>query len=384
MKVIYICSLETRTFFEQMSLLIALPRQGVSSLDVIIPYYPTGTMERVNVSSNSPNVIATAETMSHMLSCIPITKNGPADIHIIDLHTLQNRFYFGDNIRIHMDTAMNLLKDIITDDVVIAFPDDGAEKRFGDEFDRNPVIICGKVRKGDSRVITVQREIRIPKDKSKRSKKVVIVDDMCQSGGTINECRKALVDYGFEEIFVFVAHGVFPNESYKHFMKGGKYEGITKFFVTNSIPKSTDRLKGLNPFEVIDLASDKFTKDIMPCSRDIRTVYVSSTTDVKLKAVKDAFELTFPNDFVRVFSVNVRSGVPEQPVGTKQTLEGARIRHLRAKAHLDSKNIKYDFLISIESGVKFCDSIIDCPNIYPYGDFNVIINNTYECICKPQ
>ena len=43
----------------------------------------------------------------------------------------------------------------IKDKVAIAFPDNGAYKRFGKLFKNYPIVVCGKVRKGKERVVTI-------------------------------------------------------------------------------------------------------------------------------------------------------------------------------------------------------------------------------------
>ncbi len=53
-------------------------------------YYPTGTMERVEIEGQ----VATAHTMAMMFSSIPPSRSGPVDIFIVDIHALQERFYF--------------------------------------------------------------------------------------------------------------------------------------------------------------------------------------------------------------------------------------------------------------------------------------------------
>eukprot|EP00624_Nannochloropsis_granulata_P002807 evm.model.NODE_24274_length_29257_cov_20.527943.5 len=69
----------------------------------------------------------------------------------------------------------------------IAFPDDGASKRFAHMFAplQLEMVTCGKTRDGDKRVITVQ-------DGNPDGKKVLIVDDLVQTGGTLYECGVAL------------------------------------------------------------------------------------------------------------------------------------------------------------------------------------------------
>ena len=84
-------------------------------------------------------------------------------------------------------------------------------------------------------------------------KRVVIVDDLVQSGGTLYECAVALKAAGAAGVSAFVAHGVFPNSCWENFLDGGSKAVFEKFWVTNSIPTTTDNIPEGGCFEVIDL-----------------------------------------------------------------------------------------------------------------------------------
>ncbi|KAK3233153.1 hypothetical protein CYMTET_56533 [Cymbomonas tetramitiformis] len=71
-----------------------------------------------------------------------------------------------------------------------------------------------KVKSGDKRKVTIM-------DGDVLGKKIVIVDDLVQSGGTLFECGKALMEQGANSVAAFVAHAVFPNDSWKRFITGG-------------------------------------------------------------------------------------------------------------------------------------------------------------------
>ena len=139
----------------------------------------------------------------------------------------------------------------------MAFPDDGAAKRFKHMFNSDvyEIIVCGKVRDGDNRVVTVQ-------DGNVDGKKVVIVDDLVQTGGTLYECGAKLLDLGAASVSAFVAHGVFPREAWKRFARGGDHDVFDTFYVTNSIPTTTDKLPANDVFEVIDL-TDRLVGDLL-------------------------------------------------------------------------------------------------------------------------
>lgn len=94
-KIVFFLSLyDTGLLFQQLSMLMVLPRQFIDTLDIYIAYFSVGTMERVD----KEGMLATAETMAKIISsCIETTKNGKATIHIWDIHALPIRFYFNTN-----------------------------------------------------------------------------------------------------------------------------------------------------------------------------------------------------------------------------------------------------------------------------------------------
>jgi phosphoribosylpyrophosphate synthetase len=57
-------------------------------------------------------------------------------LHTFDIHALQERFFFdSQRINAELHTAMSLIKEKIPKDSVIVFPDEGAQKRFGLDFE---------------------------------------------------------------------------------------------------------------------------------------------------------------------------------------------------------------------------------------------------------
>ena len=157
--VLFLASLHNpQTIFEQISLLYHIPKYLCRSLKVFLPYFPTGTMERIQIQGE----IATAYSLAQMLSAIPLTRTGPCEVVIFDIHALQNQFYFSSNIIVRLESTIDLLfqelKDRTDENFAIAFPDDGAHKRFGSLFDGKnyPIIICSKIREGDKRITQIK------------------------------------------------------------------------------------------------------------------------------------------------------------------------------------------------------------------------------------
>ena len=247
--VIYLASFHNpQTIFEQISILYHLPKYLCRSLKVLLPYFPTGTMERIQIQGE----IATAFSLAQMLSSIPLTRSGPAEVVILDIHALQNQFYFSTNIIVRLESTVDLLFNELktkNERFAIAFPDDGAHKRFDPLFkEKNfPVLICSKIREGDKRITTI-------KEGDPNGFHCLIVDDLVQSGGTLLECAQALLNEGATKVSAFVGHGIFPRESWKKFLHDENPKvRFDTFFVTNTFP-NVQNLVDRPPFRVLSIA----------------------------------------------------------------------------------------------------------------------------------
>lgn len=236
----------------QFSVLIMLLQSFIESLTIVLPFYPVGTNERVDREGN----VATANTYSMLLSNLP-NAGKPIRLMIYDIHALQERFYFHGSTCPSLHTSVPLLFPKMKEQGItcVVFPDDGAAKRFKPMFKDYDIVVCGKVRDGNKRIVRIQ-------DGEPTGKHVVIVDDLVQTGGTLYECAVALRSHGAVSVSAFVAHGVFPNDCWQSFCKGGTKGGVfAKFWLTNSIPSMTCKLPADDGFEILDLTS-QIVKDL--------------------------------------------------------------------------------------------------------------------------
>lgn len=229
----------------QLGVIYAIPRYGARSLKIVLPFFPTATMERVD----SAGQIATAMTLARVLSATPLTKTGPAEIHFCDPHSPDLRFYFGDTVLPKPFTAMSYAKKVLEsfENPAVVFPDEGARKRFSKDFAGYDIITCGKHREGDSRRVTVIEGLS-------RGKDCLIVDDLIQTGGTLLQCREALRLKGARSIGCFATHGVFSNDSWKKFTP----EDWSGVWLTDSCPITARAVEHIKPFHVLSIA------DILP------------------------------------------------------------------------------------------------------------------------
>lgn len=240
--VVFLASLDSpEEIFRQLAVIYEIPRYVVRSFKLILPYFPVGTMERVDVEGE----IATAATLARMLSKIPHSVGGPTQIVVYDIHAPQERFYFSDTVVPRLETAVPLLHRRLrnVENVAVAFPDEGAVKRFGKSFQDYETIICQKVRRGKERIVSI-------KEGDPSGKHVIIVDDLVMSGGTLRQCARALGDSGADRVSAYITHGVFPKDSWKTFLDAG----FAHIWLTDSCPQTASVLEGRKPFEILSLA----------------------------------------------------------------------------------------------------------------------------------
>jgi ribose-phosphate pyrophosphokinase len=236
--------------FKQIGVLSAFWFYQAKTLTIILPFFPTATMERVEEYGQ----IATAKTLARQLSSIPACYGGFPRLLIFDPHTQDLPFYFERNSLIveplsAMPLAVKGLERIATP--AVAFPDSGSWKRFGKNFADFPTIICDKVRgEGGKRIVTI-------KEGDPRDKQVLIVDDLTRTGGTLEECRAALVAAGAYAVSAFVTHGAFNEGAWKKLSYAGERddsEHFLDFVTTDSCPIQAEQIRGHKPFKVLSLA----------------------------------------------------------------------------------------------------------------------------------
>jgi phosphoribosylpyrophosphate synthetase len=213
-------------------------------------------MERVDNEGQVP----TAKTLAHMLSVIPMAARGPVQLVMFDIHALQERFYFSHQVIPRLLSAIPLLIQTLKSqaeerNLRIAFPDEGAYKRFHCLFPQQwPTITCIKVRDGDKRVVRI-------KEGDPKGGQIVIVDDLVQTGGTLIECAKECLSQGAASVSAFVTHAVFPKESWKRFTPQDSGVSWQTFWITDSIPHAYQICEHA-PFKMISI-SDAIVQSLL-------------------------------------------------------------------------------------------------------------------------
>lgn len=227
---------KSEQLFEHYNLLFNLVKNVAAKIRIIMPYFPVGTSERVERKGETES----AHAFAHLISSLPSGRNAKNSVHIFDIHALVEQSLFNpDRIHAELHTTTNLME--LQPGEVIAFPDDGAAKRFRDIHPEADRIICGKVRIRDKRQITI-------KEGNPVGKKVIIIDDLIQTGGTLIETASELRKQWAVQVRAFSPHGVFPNQSYLRVASA-----LDELIVTDSLPANIERAKNCLNMRVVSI-----------------------------------------------------------------------------------------------------------------------------------
>lgn len=228
---------DIKELFRNYALLYWLINYKVEALNIIMPYFPVGTMER----KWKPGEVATAHSFANIISSLPTWKSGRKNnLHIFDLHAEVEEYFFNSNrVNVETHSAFDLLKQDKNETII--FPDAWAAKRFEHSFPDNEKVICSKKRIEWERIIEIL-EWKIDKNNW------TIVDDLVQSGWTLAEAAKSLKNMWAKKIDAFATHWVFPNNSHEKLA-----QNLDKIITTDSIPANIKRAKNIVNFEVMPI-----------------------------------------------------------------------------------------------------------------------------------
>lgn len=207
--------------FYLMELLIlvdALKRASARSIIAVIPYYGYARQDRRG-KAREP---ITAKLVADLLQTAGITR-----VLTMDLHTEQIQGFFDipvDNLYARTILVETLSQQKMSHCVVVT-PDIGSIKlaRGYAEALKVDLAIVDK-RRVSAKQVEMAALIGSVKDKD-----VLLVDDMCSTGGTLKTAAKVCKQAGAKRIFAAVTHGLFVGNGF------GECE-IEKIVMSNTVP----------------------------------------------------------------------------------------------------------------------------------------------------
>ncbi len=214
---------------ELLIIIDALKRASAGRINAVMPYYGYGRQDRKE-RGRTP---ITAKLVADMLMAA-----GAHMVLSLDLHADQIQGFF--NIPFDRLLGMPIIANYILqenvsimDNLVIVSPDVGSVKRsrYLAEYLNVPLAIIDKRRPKDNvaEVMNVIGEVR--------GKKVIMIDDMIDTGGTIVGAANALEKLGASRIVCAATHPVLSGPAIERI----ENSPIARMIVTNTIPLTSDK-----------------------------------------------------------------------------------------------------------------------------------------------
>jgi ribose-phosphate pyrophosphokinase len=229
-----------KNIMEQLIMIDAAKRASAKRISAVIPFYGYSRQDRKSRGR---------EPISGRLVADLLTVAGADRVLSVDLHADQIQGFFDKPVD-HL-TALPLLEQHFNDrfgeDVVVVSPDAGRIKvaeKFAGEL-HAPLAILHKRRRTDvHNVSETTREVI--GDVSGR--RVLLVDDMIDTAGTMTNGAEVLMEFGAEEVYACATHAVLSDPAIDRL----KNSPIKELVVTNTVPLPAD--KQLDKITVLSIA----------------------------------------------------------------------------------------------------------------------------------
>jgi ribose-phosphate pyrophosphokinase len=229
----------TETIFEVLMFADALKNAGAFEVVLIAPYFGYSRQDRVAVKGEP----ITAKLVAKMIEIAGISR-----VISADLHTQQIQGFFSIPVT-NIDTSVLFGRyfarrfdelGIAHSDVCVVSPDHGSANRGRDvssELNGASLAVIDKRRPAPnkSEVINVVGDVR--------GKVCLVVDDIIDTGGTVNNAVDALLAKGATQVYVAATHAIFSTCHLN--------PKIKEFVTTDSVEKEIEGAKVLSLAELI-------------------------------------------------------------------------------------------------------------------------------------
>lgn len=213
----------------------AAKRAAAKEIIPILPFFPYQRSDK----KDQPRGPIGAKVMAEMLE-----HRGSTSIITFDLHAEQIQGFF--NIPVmHMEGKylfdryiFEYYRDHVGDNIVLCAPDAGAGKRvkgYRDQLKKRwdidlPIVMIDKSRKKANEIDTMVIIGEV------RAKDVIIIDDMCDTAGTLVKAAEELKAAGAKSVRAIVTHGILSGPALER-LYNAKEDGVIDDFVcSDSLP----------------------------------------------------------------------------------------------------------------------------------------------------
>ena len=215
------CPPTDESLMELLIMLDTFKRASAERVTAVIPYFGYARSDK----KDRPRVPITAKLIANL-----IDTSGADRVLTVDLHASQIQGFFDIPVD-HLYVApviVNYFQENPIENLVVVAPDTGGAERsraYAKRLDAGLVLVDKRREKANvAEVMNVVGDVE--------GMNCLIVDDMCDTGGTICKVAGALHENGANEIYACFSHGVLSGNAIENLSDSH----IKKIIVTDTIP----------------------------------------------------------------------------------------------------------------------------------------------------
>ena len=240
------------SLMELLIMIDAARRSSAKRITAVIPYFGYARQDRKS-ASRTP---ITAKLVANLL-----TTAGADRVLTMDLHAGQIQGFFDipvDDLTSRLVFAKDIKHNVVVEEgTVFVSPDAGGvvrARKFADMFHAD-IAIVDKMRPsaGKSEVMNLIGDVK--------GKHAIMVDDIVDSGGTLCNAAKAIMDAGALSVRAYITHGVLSGEACQKVEKSQLTELVIADTIIDRCPKNCKKTRQVSVAPLFGEAIRRITNE---------------------------------------------------------------------------------------------------------------------------